>query len=93
MQSTVNTTKVVQFLGSSWEFQPEDAWDNHVTFKYVAKGKPTLQKKEFNEMFPTYVYDLFKVGGQCWTWVVDVYPKNQFRQLTARDIYDTCRVK
>lgn len=53
MQSTVNVTKVVQFLGSQWEFQPDDAWDNHVTFKYVAKGKPTLQKKEFNEMFPT----------------------------------------
>ena len=75
MQSTVNVTKVVQFLGSQWEFQPEDAWDNHVTFKYVAKGKPTLQKNVFNEMFQTYRYDLFKVGGQ--DWVVDVYPKNQ----------------
>jgi hypothetical protein len=86
MQSTVNVTKVVQFLGSHWEFQQDNAWDNHVVFKYVAKGKPTLQKKVFNEMFPTYVYDLFIVGGQGW--VVDVYPKIQFRQLTARDIYD-----
>jgi hypothetical protein len=77
MQSNtaVNVPKVLEFLGSSWEYYLDEFGDT--VFKYVAKGKPILQKKEFTELFPSYIYDLFRVGGgKGCMWVVKIYLKN-----------------
>jgi hypothetical protein len=58
----VNVPKVLEFLGSSWEYNPDEY--GHVEFKYVAKGKPFLQKQEFIEQFPSHNYTLYAVSGE-----------------------------
>jgi hypothetical protein len=72
----VNVPKVLEFLGSSWEYYLDEFGDT--VFKYVAKGKPILQKQEFIEQFPSHNYTLYAVSGKKgWMWVMHIHPKNR----------------